>query len=130
MARKHRAKVVPRSRAREFAREARDVLEAARRAHENGDVRLAAIGAVNACVRASDALSVAALGEHAQGDDHADAIALLERVPEGKRLAASLRLALQYKSQWSYGVNSIRSAELTKVIRAAENLVSAAESRA
>lgn len=128
--RRARSKVVSRARAREYAREAREVLEGAKHAHERKDVRIAALGAVNACVRASDSLCISALGEHAQGEDHAHAVEVLQRVPDGQELAAKLRLALQYKTQWSYGVARVSLTELTKVLRAAEVLVRAAEARA
>ncbi len=112
-----------------YAREAREVLEGAKSASELGHARLAALGGVNACVRASDAICVAERGEYAQGEDHGQALSLLEQVPGGSALATKLRLALGYKSDWSYGVTAVSGPELVKVLRAAEALVVEAERR-
>ena len=55
---------------------------------------------------------------------------MLGMVPEGKVLVKKLRVALQYKSQWSYGVTNISQSDLKKVLRAAEALIEDAERRA
>lgn len=129
MLRRGRTKRLSPGLAASFAQEAREVLDGAKRAHAAGDLRLAAVGAVNACVRASDALCVAALGRHAVGEDHREAIALLGQLPDGRALASKLEQALHHKTQWSYGIDRIAKTELLKVLRAAEALVVEAERR-
>ena len=68
-----RTRKVSRSQARTYARQAREVLGGAENALELGNTRVAALAVVNACIRAADALCVAALGEHTRGDDHLQA---------------------------------------------------------
>jgi len=98
---------------------------------------VAAGNAVLAAVAASDAICCRLLGQRARGQDHRDAVALLEQVRfrsgtdeaqarRARDLAKSLATALDLKDDSHYGTLMIGAAELRRLIRAAENLVSAA----
>lgn len=127
--RKGRTKKVNRALARVYASEARQMLVGARDSAELGHTRTAALAVVNACIRATDAICVAVHGEHARGDDHQEALALLKAVPGISALVPDLGFALGVKSEWSYGVDPIRRRDLDRALRAAEKLVAEAEAR-
>lgn len=108
---------------------ARERLEGAKRELASSE-RNAASLAVNACVRASGAICVAARGEHALGDDHAEAVRLLRTVPDGDRLARLLEQALSNKTEVDYDITRLKADSLKRIQRAAEELVRVAEERA
>lgn len=98
---------------------------------------VAAGNAVLAAIAASDAVCCRLLGERSRGQDHRDAIALLEQVRFGpgpdsaqarraRDLARALATALDLKDDSHYGTLMIGTAELRRLLRAAEVLVSAA----
>lgn len=119
----------PRRDAAALAALARERLEGAKRELGSSE-RNAASLAVNASVRASDAICVAARGEHAIGDDHAEALRLLRTVPDGDRLARLLEQALTNKTEVDYDITRLKADSLKRIHRAAEELVRVAEERA
>jgi hypothetical protein len=130
--------------ARTRAAHARAYLEVAKLIRSDADKpedlnfnHVAAGNAVLAAVAASDAICCRLLGQRARGRDHRDAVALLEQVRLGsgtdeaqalraRDLAKSLATALDLKDDSHYGTLMIGAPELRRLIRAAENLVSAA----
>ena len=98
---------------------------------------VAAGNAVLAAIAASDALCCRLLGERSRGQEHRDAVALLEQVRFGTGtdeaqarracdLARALATALDLKDDSHYGTLMVGATELRRLIRAAELLVSAA----
>jgi hypothetical protein len=99
--------------------------------------QVAAGNAVLAAIAASDALCCRLLGERSRGQDHRDAVSLLEQVRFGtgtdeaqakraRDLARALATALDLKDDSHYGTLMVGATELRRLIRAAEVLVSAA----
>jgi hypothetical protein len=127
------------------AAHARAYLETAKLIHSEAnkpdDVNfnhVAAGNAVLAAIAASDALCCKLLGERSRGQDHREAVGLLEQVRFGEgtaatqarraqHLARALATALDLKDDSHYGTLMIGSPELRRLIRAAETLVAAAE---
>lgn len=98
---------------------------------------VAAGNAVLAAIAASDAICCRFLGERSRGQDHREAIVLLEQVRLGpgspaeqarraKQLATALATALDLKDDSHYGLLMIGAAELRRLVRAAEKLTEAA----
>ena len=130
--------------ARTRAAHARAYLEVAKLIRSDADKpedlnfnHVAAGNAVLAAIAASDALCCRLLGERSRGQDHRDAVALLEQVrfgpgsdeaqaQRGRDLARALATPLDLKDDSHYGTFMIGAAELRRLIRAAEVLVSAA----
>lgn len=79
---------------------------------------------VNAGIAAADALCCARLGEHAQGQDHREAVDLLAKVDP--KLARHLSTLLGSKTKAAYSEVSASSINRRKVERAAATLVRAA----
>jgi hypothetical protein len=85
---------------------------------------------VHAGIAAADAICCAVLGEHAQGDDHQQAIELLRRVtPGGTDLAKALAALLAMKTAAGYGTGPLREEKAKRARRSADRLVSAARER-
>ena len=132
--------------ARTRAAHARAYLETARLVRSEADKpddvnfnHVAAGNAVLAAIAASDALCCKLLGERSRGQDHREAVGLLEQVRFGdgtaaaqarraRDLARALATALDLKDDSHYGTLMIGGTELRRLIRAAEALVAAAES--
>jgi hypothetical protein len=98
---------------------------------------VAAGNAVLAAIAASDALCCKFVGERSRGQDHRHAVGLLGQVRFGpgtdavqarraRDLSRALATALDLKDDSHYGTLMIGLAELRRLIRAAETLVSAA----
>ncbi|CAN5787279.1 hypothetical protein BH23ACT2_BH23ACT2_23310 [soil metagenome] len=79
---------------------------------------------VNAGVAAADSLCCARLGEHAQGQDHREAVDLLAKVDP--KLARHLSTLFASKTKAAYSEVSASSADRRKVERVAATLVRAA----
>ncbi|NDL60290.1 hypothetical protein [Phytoactinopolyspora mesophila] len=93
--------------------------------------------AVLAAIAASDALCCKLLGERARGQDHRQAIEVLEEIRYGegnpaaqqrrtRELSQALATALDIKDESHYGTRMLTAEQVTRVMRAAEKLVSAA----
>lgn len=79
---------------------------------------------VLAGVAASDAICGARLGEYAQGENHADALAVLKRADP--TLVASLQRLLSRKTEWPYGGAGVSASRIESARAAATRLVEAA----
>ena len=79
---------------------------------------------VEAGIAAADVVCCRRLGEHAQGQDHNDAVSLLARAD--RRLTPHLRTLLANKSRISYSAQALAATEFKKVQRAAVQLTEAA----
>ena len=91
-------------------------------ADENEDVVDAYVTlCVHAGIAASDVICCSDLGEHAQGENHNDAIGLLMRVD--KEAAKHLNTLLKLKTKSSYSHTSPTVEEFKRAGRAAEALV-------
>lgn len=79
---------------------------------------------VHAGIAAADVLCCARMGVHAQGDDHMEAVTLLEKVD--KDLAGNLRTLLAMKTAAGYGALRMSAAKQKRAGRAMRHLVDAA----
>jgi hypothetical protein len=85
---------------------------------------------IHAGIAAADAICCAVLGEHAQGDDHQQAIELLRRVtPGGTDLAKALAVLLAMKTAAGYGAAPLTEEKAKRARRSADRLVLAARER-
>jgi hypothetical protein len=85
---------------------------------------------VHAGIAAADVICCKALGHHAKGDDHRQAIAELSRVPpDGSRLGKDLRALLQIKTRAEYAAPPVSADQRKRAWRRAESLVEAARTR-
>lgn len=106
------------SKAKQFLRVADDARELA----EDAEVADAAVTLyIHAGIAASDAICSAALGKHAQGESHQQAIQLLSTVD--KEASSSLRALLGMKTRAGYGYDPVSSQDLLRAARAARSLV-------
>lgn len=79
---------------------------------------------VHAGIAAADVICCARLGEHSQGEHHADAVTLLRRADKPASDQLSALLALKTKSGYSHA--TVTSAELRRAGRAAASLLDSA----
>jgi hypothetical protein len=85
---------------------------------------------VHAGIAAADTICCVVLGEHAQGENHHEATALLQRVtPDGKALANALEALVSVKTKAGYGAQSVSADERKRSLRSAEKLVTPAKDR-
>jgi hypothetical protein len=85
---------------------------------------------VHAGIAAADVLCCAALGVHAQGDDHGDAVGLLATVrPEGEDTSKALRVLLAMKTKAGYSPQGVSGDDRKRALRSVERLVTAARDR-
>lgn len=93
--------------------------------------------AVLAAIAASDALCCELLGERARGQNHRQAVEVLEQVRFGdgspavqqrrtRELGRALATALDVKDESHYGARMLTHQQVTRVMRAAEKLLIAA----
>lgn len=82
-------------------------------------------------IAAADVISCKALGQHARGDNHAEAVALLRSVrPDGTELASALGILLGMKTTAGYGQGPVSADDKDRAPRRAKHLVDAARGRA
>ena len=109
----------------EHARKFLDVAELI--AGEGEDVEYASAAAalaVLAGIAASDAACCAALGRRSRGQDHQQAIGLVEQVaPGGAQSANDLRRLLSLKDEAHYGLFDVSGQHLQSALRQAKALV-------
>jgi hypothetical protein len=85
---------------------------------------------VHAGIAAADVLCCVALGRHAIGDDHNEAVALLASVrPRGPELARALGTLLAMKTRAGYSARPVATADRTRAERQARQLVRDARDR-
>lgn len=76
---------------------------------------------VHAGIAAADAICAMALGKYAQGENHQQAIRLLETVD--KEASKHLKTLLGMKTRAGYGYDPVSSQDLTRAARAARSMV-------
>lgn len=107
--------------------QARKFLEVAELVSIEGEVpaslSVAAALTVLAGIAASDAACCAALGRRSRGQDHRQAIPLLEQAVGGRNAAQDLLCLLDLKDAAHYGVIYVTGPKLTRALRQAERLV-------
>jgi hypothetical protein len=82
---------------------------------------------VHAGIAAADAICCEVLGEHARGENHEQAVALLKRVrPDGGELARALGTLLGMKTRAGYSARSVNVNDPVRAQRAATKLVDGA----
>jgi hypothetical protein len=85
---------------------------------------------VHAAIAAADVICCVELGVHALGDDHNEALALLEKVrPDGGELAKALGALLGMKTRAGYSARPVTVADGKRAQRQTERLVRAARDR-
>lgn len=104
------------------ARQFLQVADDARALSEDEDVADAAVTLyVHAGIAAADAICARTLGRHAKGQNHQDAVRLLERID--KQAAKSLDALLRMKTRAGYGYDPVSGEHLRKAERSAHALV-------
>lgn len=85
---------------------------------------------VHAGIAAAEAICCQALGEHARGRDHNEAVGLVKRVtPGGNELARALSALLGMKTRAGYSARAVTVDQRRRAERNARKLVEAARSR-
>jgi hypothetical protein len=79
---------------------------------------------VHAGIAAADVICCARLGQHAQGDDHTEAVALLGKADSGSPI--HLRVLLSMKTKAGYSHARTTATDAKRAVRAAEALVETA----
>jgi hypothetical protein len=79
---------------------------------------------IHAGIAASDVICCARLGQHAQGQDHNEAVALLSQ--SNRESAGHLRVLLGMKTKADYSHTGISAADARRARRAADALVETA----
>jgi len=111
-----------------MARTYLDVADQATLGESDEGRNVAAGNAVLAAIAAADALCCIRLGQHARGQAHQEATALLRTIrPDGPALARDLATVLGVKDAAHYGTVFVSSRVLRSTLRAGTRLVAAAE---
>ncbi|WP_432502718.1 hypothetical protein [Kineococcus arenarius] len=85
--------------------------------------------AVLAAIAAADAICCALAGVRSRGQDHRQAIGLLQEVTGDAALARALREVLDLKDAGHYGLSNVSQSNCTAALRRAQALVDAASTR-
>ena len=86
---------------------------------------------IHAGIAAADVICCKALGQHSHGSSHADAVALLKKVPkDGASLGAALNRLLQNKTRAGYSATPVNASMRAEAWTASTKLVQAARDRA
>lgn len=84
----------------------------------------------HAGIAAADAICCSALGEHAHGESHSEAIGLVKRVrPDGGGLGNALQALLGLKTRAGYSAAPVNAEMRKRAQRAADKLLRAAKDR-
>jgi hypothetical protein len=95
------------------------------KADEEADIADAVVTlCVRAGIAASDVICCARLGQHAQGEDHSEAVVLLGKADSGS--AKHLRVLLSMKTKAEYSHSSLTASDTNRAVRAAEALIETA----
>lgn len=114
--------------AEQFADAAETIREFADDEADVGDAYVTLL--IHAGVAAADVVCCQELGEHALGESHTEAVALLRRVRrDGADLANALSTLLASKTRAGYGHQPVAKDARTRCGRAAEKLLRAARDR-
>jgi len=85
---------------------------------------------IHAGIAAADVICCIALGRHARGQDHNDAVQLLRSVAsDGRSLSAALAALLGMKTRAGYDVEPVNADHRRRARRNAQSLVTAARQR-
>jgi hypothetical protein len=110
-----------------YAREQLQLAEIGEPWDQNPERKASGACAVLAAIAAADAICCAHMGRRSRGQDHREALGLLEQVePNGEAHARDLEVALAAKDLVQYGTNLFNPARHQSLLRAARRLVSAA----
>ena len=114
--------------AEQFWDAAESIRELADDETEIGDVYVTLC--VHAGIAAADVVCCSSLGEHAIGDDHNAAIALVRRTrPDGDELVTALATLLGMKTRAGYSASPVSLTDRKRAQRQAERLLRAAQDR-
>jgi hypothetical protein len=114
--------------AEQFAEAAETIREFADDEADVGDAYVTLL--IHAGIAAADVIACHELGEHARGESHTEAVALLRRVRrDGTELAEALSTLLASKTRAGYGHQPVTRDTRTRSSRAAEKLLRAARDR-
>lgn len=108
--------------AEQFAEAAENVAELADEIDDVADAYVTLL--VHAGIAAADVICCTRLGEHAQGENHNDGVALLRRADDSA--ARHLEILLRMKTRISYGHTSASHDDQKKAQRAVDALIKAA----
>lgn len=106
--------------AEQFAEAAGNVRDLADEAADVADAYVTLL--VHAGIAASDVICCARLGEHAMGDNHAEAVKMLASASD-KKLAGDLSTLLGVKTKAGYSDRSVSGDDITRAERATERLL-------
>jgi hypothetical protein len=109
--------------------EAVEMLDGATAERDAGRLKAAASLAINAAVRASDAICASAIGYHSCAPSHAAALDVLRDVPHSAPLLEALSSALSLKSLYNYHHGPVDRGDVDAVLDDATALVSEARRR-
>lgn len=85
---------------------------------------------IHSGIAAADVICCVALGKHARGQDHLEAVALLGTVrPDGQRLGQALSALLGMKHRAGYAAEPVNADQRKRAWRNAERLLSVARER-
>jgi hypothetical protein len=114
--------------AEQFLEAAETIREFADDEHDIADAYITLC--VHAAIAAADVICCIALGVHAVGDSHSQALALLEKTrPDGTELAKSLRVLLGMKTRAGYSAEPVAAEGRKRAQRQTERLVRVARDR-
>lgn len=114
--------------AEQFADAAETIREFADDEADIGDAYVTLL--IHAGIAAADVICCEALGEHAHGESHTDAVELLRRVrPDGSDLGNALGSLLGAKTRAGYGHQPVNKETRVRSTRAVETLLRAARDR-
>ena len=85
---------------------------------------------VDAGIAAADVVCCVGLGQHAVGEDHGEAVALIRRTrPDGDGLAAALSALLGMKTHAGYSASPVNANDRKRAQRQAGRILRAAQDR-
>jgi hypothetical protein len=114
--------------AEQFWDAAESIRELADDEAEIGDVYVTLC--VHAGIAAADVVCCGGLGEHAVGEDHNHAVALIRRTrPDGDALAAALSVLLGMKTRAGYSASPVNATDRKRAQRQAARILRAAQDR-
>jgi HEPN domain-containing protein len=116
----------PRERAALYLRRGEDLLSTAQLALAAGLTDGVATSGVQAGIALADAYTVGKLGMRSRGQDHFEAIGLIQRVtgPEAKRVAVLFQRIVERKTEVEYADRTVSAADARQLLESARRLAS------
>lgn len=134
MAKKSSTRPMSGAEARARLKEARAFLELAQlgvASDSPAERKVSGSNSILAGIAAADAVCGLALGERSSGEDHAQAVALLERAVQPKMKSAnSLKRLLTAKTPIQYGLQQISATDAADLVKWARDVIDEATQRA